>query len=117
VTRRSVLRGVSTVLIAAARFRAMLLTSPNEPPKYRLVPPTARVLTRYDTDGLMFAIRAPVVVSKAAIRLRTWPSTRVKSPPMKTLEPSGEATIDQTMPFTSWLKVSSAPVLWLKAAR
>jgi hypothetical protein len=29
----------------------------------------------------MFGSSAPVVASKAAIRFRTWPSTRVKSPP------------------------------------
>jgi hypothetical protein len=34
------------------------------------------------------------------------------------LVPSGEATIDHTTLFSVWLKpVSSAPVVWLKAAR
>jgi hypothetical protein len=39
-------RAPVTVLIAAARFRATPLTRPKEPPKYRLVPPIARVFTR-----------------------------------------------------------------------
>lgn len=51
-----------------------------------MLPETATALTRYETDGFQLETRAPVAVSKAAIRLRVWPSTLVKSPPTKTRE-------------------------------